>query len=594
MRDTECTTGSQNHAMISHTSHFRRSTPTPPTPPTRSTRRFRPPARSDRRGRRSSAAGWAGVLVWSLLAACTASEAPPVDPLEVDRPADLARLDAAVQQQFEGVWRDVHGGDGLAAEANATAPAWGRLGQWFQVYGYRDSAALCYRNAGRLDPDEPRWSFYLGMLAEEDGDLDAAREHFEAAAALAPEAVEPRVRLGDLALQQRRLEVAERWYGKALSTDPRNPGALLGRARLALQRGDAEAAVRPLQSLVRRQPEAVEVRYTLAMAWRRLGDQERAAEHLQRIPEETLDQRRLAADAPWQQELKLLDVGARNLTRRGVRAARRGEPVRAATLLGRAVAADPDGPEKRINYALALRRLRQWGEARRQLETAVRLCASHPEMTAKAHLELGRLLATLREPAAAVDHLETALHVDPKSVQAHLALGSLLHRQGRLEEALEHFAAARSLDPSQIEARFWHAAVLVRLDRRREAVATLERDLHRLGDVRRLRLLLARLLSAVPEGGPRDVARARRLVAEHEAAPDVLLAETAAMVEAADGRFDAARAWQRAAVDVLAENGPRSAAHTARRRLVLYSSGETCQDPWEALETPIRRPVEAP
>ncbi|HMB52428.1 MAG TPA: tetratricopeptide repeat protein [Thermoanaerobaculia bacterium] len=531
-------------------------------------------------------------LAWALLAACGGAESRSAELVDVGRPPDLDQLDASVQEQFEETWGDLHGGErGLeAAEAGA---AWGRLGQWFQTYDYAASAAASYGNAHRLDADEPRWPFYLGLLAEQAGDLDAAHRHFEAAAVRAPEVAEPRVRLGDLALEQQRLEEAELHYREVLALDPQNPGALLGSGRLALLQGDPQAAVEALEPLARSQPHAVEVHYSLALAWRRLGDEERAAEHLGRVPEDAMERSALDQEAPWLAELRQLDVGARTLTRRGIRAARRGERKRAAFLLGRAVAADPDGPEKRINYALALRQLNHQAEARRQLEAAVRLCEDDPEMSAKAHLELGRLLATVREPAAAIEHLETALAVDPRSAQAHLVLGRLLHAQGRLEEARERFAAARDLDPADVDARFGHAEALLRLDRRREAVTALEADLARLGDERLLRLFLARLLAAAPADEPRDVPRARRLLDGDATPPDVLYAETAAMVEAGAGRFAAAVAWQQAAVDAL-EGGPRAALHTARRRLVLYESGTASRNPWESTETALGRPVVAP
>lgn len=528
-------------------------------------------------------------VVLVVISSC--ARAPTLELEKVEEPPDLEQLDAAVREQLVELWRDLHEASRKEAELGAV---WGALGQWFDVYGYATSAARCYRNAHRLDPEEPRWPYYLGRLGEDRGELEAARGDYTKATELAPEELAPRVRLGDLALQRQDLASAEARYREVLEAVPDNPGALLGKGRLALLRGDAAAALEPLESLARMQPEAVQVHYSLGLAWRQLGDEEQAAEHLQRVPEENLDQVSLDLGFSWDRELQRLNRGARSLTRRGIRAFRRGEHARAAVLLGQAVAADPDGPEKRINYALALSELGHWTAAEEQLSEALRRAEDRSELAAKAHLELGRLLAARRRQQAAVPHLEAALTIDPQSLPAHLELGRLRHHQGRLEEALAHYAAVRTTDRPLAGTRFWHAALLILLDRRQQAVAALEEDLGELGDERQLRLLLARLLSAAPEDELRDIACARRFLAEPTVPSDVLFAETAAMVAAAEGRFAAAVAWQRAAVAALDDQRPRTAAQTARRRLVLYERGEPCRNPWESRETPILVPVVAP
>lgn len=516
--------------------------------------------------------------------------APEPSLREVGRPPDLGQLDAAVREQFEQLRSRLDEPGGTAAESGA---AWGALGQWFHVYHYGESAALCYRNARLLDPREPRWPYYLGVLAEEAGDLEAAAEGYRSAAALDAEPA-PRVRLGDLALERQDLDDAEAIFRDVLAAHPDHPGALFGSGRTALARGDAAAALEPLEALAVLQPEAVEVRYMLSVAWRQLGEEERAAEQLRLVPKENIDQVGLDQDDPWKLELLRFDRGARTLTRRAVRATHRGELAKATALFARAVDADPAGPEKRVNYGVALRETGRWREAEEQLEEALRLAEDEPKMTAKAHLELARLLTARGRTADAASHLEAALAVDPRSVPAHLALGRLDQNQGRLEEALGHYAAARSIERAVADIRFWHAALLILLDRRQEALSAIEEDLRELGDARLLRLLLARLLAAAPEDELRDLGRARGLLAASNASPDAFFAETAAMMAAADGRFREAVGWQRAAVEALAGVRPRSSAHIARRRLVLYERGDPCRNPWEGRETPVRVPVKRP
>lgn len=552
---------------------------------------FRPPSR------RAAAVSALLLAVCALAAAWTGCDAPTtIELAEVDRPQDLEQLDDTVREQFEEAWSALRGSaDG---EPAARGAAWGALGRWFDIYSYADSAARCYANAQRLSPDEPRWPHYLGRLAEDAGTLDMAREHFRRAAELAPTAIEPRVRLADLTLREQDLDRAEAIYREVLELDAASPGGRFGLARVALLRGDPAAALALLEALAEEQPEAIEVRYSMATALRSLGENEAAAEQLARIPENNLDQISLSRDAPWDLELRQLDRGARNLTRRGVRAFRRGEHRKAATLLGQAVQADPDGPEKRINYALTLVGLGRPAQARDELLTALDLAEPGSESAAKAHLELGRLYRA-RRPAEARRHFEAALAIDPRSVPPHVELGRLEQSQGRLDAALAHYAEARVLDPGIADVRFWHAALLIALGRHDEARAALEEDLRAVGEDRALRLLLARLLSAAPDAALRDARHARRLLdatstGASTAAPDVFQAETAAMTAAGEGRFTEALAWQEAAIATLSDLGAREALHIAHRRRELYRLGEACRNPWEAREPRITRAVIAP
>jgi len=526
----------------------------------------------------------------------TAEALKPVEP-----PPDLAQLDQAVQEQFRQLHAHLldlqdQAQDQGGHDAEKVGAAWGDLGRWYDVYGYSTSAGVCFRNAEALEPEEPRWPYYLGLLAEEDGELDQAEAGYERAAELAPEIPAPRVHLGDVALRRQDLERAERLYAGVLGQDPDNPGALLGSARLALARDEPEAAIEPLETLAQTQPEAVQVNYTLSLVWRRLGDDQKADAALGRVPPENLDQISLDFGCAWDRELQQVDIGARTLTRRGVRAFHRGNKETAAVLLGRAVTADPAGAEKRINYALALREVGRWRAAQEELSAALARADEKSELKAKAHLELGRLLVDTGRPRAAVPHLEAALQIDPHSAPAHLVLGRLQQRRGDLEAALAHYAAVRGLDREIAGVRFWHAALLLALDRRHEAFDALTEDIPRTEDPSGPELLLARLLSTTDDPSLRDVPRARKLLDEvaRTKEPDVLFAETAAMVAAAESDYDGAVAWESAAVDRVTSLAARGTAHTARRRLVLYREHRPCRTPWERRERRVILPVDAP
>ncbi|MCB1055933.1 MAG: tetratricopeptide repeat protein [Acidobacteria bacterium] len=526
-----------------------------------------------------------------------ATDVASEDLLEVTPPPDLEQLDDVVREQFDRIYDAVRAtkSAGGTGDPSAAADAWGTLGQWFHVYGYDESAELAYRNAQLLDPEEPRWYYFFGELAEDGGRIEDAETAYQRAADLAPRVAAPVLRLADLTLRQQDLDRAEGLYRQILVDHPGYPGALLGEARIALARNRPEDSLAPLEDLARRQPEASEVNYSLSLAWRQLGDDDKADGFLARLPEKNADQIPLDSGEPWDEELFAVDVGSRTLTRRGVRAAHRGEHLRAAVLLGRAVAADPEGPEERINYALALRGVGLWRDAAKELSEAIRLAGDRPELASKAHLEMGRLLMDRGRLEGAARQLEQAIDLDEASVAARTTLGKIRQRQGRLTDAADLYATVRTIRPDVEGVGFWYGALLLALGRRADATQAIEQDLETAPSRHPLELLLARNLATGEPGAPEaaNLARARKLLAG-AGPPDVLYAETAAMVAAGGGAFADAVAWQQAAIDTLEHLGLRPALHIARRRLVLYREGERCETPWEADERLIQAPVEPP
>src|ERR1019366_8308866 len=41
--------------------------------------------------------------------------------------------------------------------------AWGELGKVLRAYDYYDASDVCFTQAQRFDPNEPRWPYYLGL-----------------------------------------------------------------------------------------------------------------------------------------------------------------------------------------------------------------------------------------------------------------------------------------------------------------------------------------------------------------------------------------------------------------------------------------------
>ena len=90
---------------------------------------------------------------------------------------------------------------------------------------------------------------------------------------------------------------------------------------------------------------------------------------------------------------------------------------------------------------------------------------------AKAHNNLGNVLAAEGRIEEAVDHFHAALDIQPRFAEAHNNLGMTFMTLGRTDEALDHFEQALQANPEYCEALNNWGLVLARLGRYKEAAA---------------------------------------------------------------------------------------------------------------------------
>ena len=127
-------------------------------------------------------------------AACQRKSPAPVPP-EVNLDGFDPKIAAAIQQaRIEVI---------VAPKSGA---AWGQLGSVFRVHKFPREAAASYAVAETLDPIEPRWPYYTGIMLLSH-DPDAAIPKIERAAGLAgDEWAAPRLRLALLLIERGRLD----------------------------------------------------------------------------------------------------------------------------------------------------------------------------------------------------------------------------------------------------------------------------------------------------------------------------------------------------------------------------------------------------
>lgn len=493
-----------------------------------------------------------GLLLALLLA--TTPSVPPV------RSPDLSGLEPAVATQIKEIQSLVTAHTSQAPQASA----YGELGQVYLAYGFNDAAADCFRNASTLDPEEARWLYLLGATEQAAGRLDPSAAAFEKALALVPNAYPGYVHLGEIRLLQGRPEEAETVLGKALET-PAGAAArsLLGQAALA--RRDFKATAEHLEAALAAVPEANRLHYPLALAYRGLGDRAKAEQHLA-----LAGQVGLKPPDPWLDAVTNLRVGERVAVMRGRVAAQAGRYADAAQEFRKALAAQPDSVEARVNLGSVLALSGDRAGAVEQLQEALK----RDPKNVTAHFNLGSLLAD-SAPGEARPHLETAVAARPADAEARRLLAKALRDSGRPEEALSHYKKSIELAPEDETARLGEAETLVRLARYAEARQSLEEGLKQMPTSGLLSHALARLLAACPDVSVRDGSRALDLaLAVWNARPLAAHAETVALALAELDRCSEAAEWQRKAIEAARQQGVEK---DFTRALAAYEKGSPCR-----------------
>ncbi len=486
---------------------------------------------------------------------------------------DLSKATVSVQTQI----RDRHSAL-LGTIGNRSAPpaeranAYGEMGKLFLAAQYHASAEPCFLNAQIADPTDFRWPYYLAQLYRMQGELERSLPLFELALQLKPNDVAALVWLGDVSLSLGRPEAAEPQFTKALSLQPGSLSARFGLGRVALARQDYAQAVTHLEEVLAEDPEAAGAHYPLAMAYRALGQVDKADLHLRQREEHEI----LPAD-PLMVELDELVESPQAYESRGIRELNQERWVEAAALFRKGLALDPANPALQHRLGTALYMMGDQRGAREQFEAVVKTTPDHR----LAQYSLGVLLQADGRHGEAIERFTAALRSRPTYTEARLRLAASLRKSGRAKESLTHYEQILTTNPDLTEARFGLASAYVELGRYREARDRLEEGAKAYPDQQLFTHGLARLLAAAPDDrlrdGPRAMALAQGLVAQGRTLD---LGATMAMAFAELGRFSEAAALQRDLIAAAEKNSLQDVVRRLKTNLGLYERSEPCRTPW--------------
>jgi len=417
---------------------------------------------------------------------------------------DLGRLEAKVVEQI-GTVRDSF--EKLVARPNSSrgqlAEAYGALGQVYHAYELHDAATACYANAVILVPGDHRFPHLLGVIAENTGELQEAIEQFQKAVELNSEYEATRVRLGDAYLQLNRLAEAREQFEQVLKQFPRSSAAKNGLGNVALAEKKYGEAVDHFEAALKQVPSANRLHYSLAMAYRGLGELEKAEEHLKKRGTVGLRPVDALVDG-MQQHIQ----GERLHLIRGRLAFNAGRFQEAFESFSLAVEAKPDSARARVNLGTTLSILEKPGQAIAEYREAIK----HDPRNFAAHYNLGLMLQQSEDYEQAEHHLAIALELKPNDHAANRVLAATMKKAGRDDDALKQYLRIIEIAPADDDAVLGASALLQKKEQFQKALSLLD-DFHRKAPQNEgVAHTLGKLLATCPDLSLRDGERAISLV----------------------------------------------------------------------------------
>ncbi len=342
-----------------------------------------------------------------------------------------------------------------------SAAAWGRLGLILGAHAYDDEGDVCFAQAERLDPNDPRWP-YLQGIHRRPHEPDAALTFLTRAADLcdrsAPALTAPRLQLAEMLLERGRPADAEAELRKVLDRDPANARANFDLGLVALARDDLAATLRYLTPLADNREARQKVANQLALIYARQDDPTNAARFVRRAAELPLDQ---GWPDPYLEEFDQFDVGRVARFRRAaeVPGAQARSTERLKTFAG--LADEYSDGEARGALAMVLLNEGQVAAA----EIAFRDTVARAPNKPAAHYYLGNILFAQGETARkqgdsdqarakyreAVECADRAVKLKPDHGLAHLLRGMALRQLGERGEALTALRRAAFCRPEVAE-----------------------------------------------------------------------------------------------------------------------------------------------
>ena len=483
---------------------------------------------------------------------------------------DLSKLEERVREQLTAEQDSLAATLKNPAISNASlSEAYGKLGQAYHAYSLTASARECYFNATTLAPNDFRWIYLPAKLDQQAGYFEGAISRFSRARDVRPDYVAASVNLGNIFLELNRLSDAQAAFVKALAIEKNNPAALYGMGQVSASNRDYATAVRYFEETLAEVPGANRVHYSLAMAYRGLGNAEKVKGHL--AQQGTVGVR---VTDPLFDGLQDLITGERVYLSRGKIAFEAQRYAEAADEFRKAVTAKPGSVTARVNLGAALTQTGDLDGAVEQFEEALRIEPGK----ANAHYNLAVILAGQNKHDQSIAHARSALTAEPNDVNARFLLAQELKKSGNVDEALTEYSRVVQADPGNESALLEQVKLLYRKGQVKQALDALEKSHAQYPKRGQTVLLLAYILAASPQLDLRNGARALDLAQRvFNSSPAPQHGALVALTFAELGRCSEAGEWQRRMIAAAGQARNADLAAKLQAGLKQYETSTSCR-----------------
>ena len=322
--------------------------------------------------------------------------------------------------------------DALSANSRDFNAA-GNAGMLLHAYEQHDLAITFLKRAGDLDPDQHRWPYYLGISLARVGRgpeaVEAFRESIRRDAGYRP----AQRRLAEALLASDEVDLSRDAFAELVATDPDDARAVHGLGRVEVAAGRPEAAIPHLSRAIQLAPAFGQAHYTLALAYRELGEDDKSELHLDLF--ERHRESIPSVDDPLASAVAALRVTAAEYLKRGVEAMDEGRPGDAIALHLKALEEDPSLTQAHVNLVILYGSMNRSEDAAEQYRSALEVAPPSAEL----HYNYGVVAYRSNDSDAARAAFQAALEINPDHALANHNYGQMLEEDGRLREARAHY-----------------------------------------------------------------------------------------------------------------------------------------------------------
>lgn len=351
------------------------------------------------------------------------------------------------------------------------AKASGALGMILQTYGLPNEALKYYHRAAELAPNEFRWTYYMGLVEANQGQCDQAASNLRRALRIDPDYVPAKLHLANCLLASAEWENSEELYNGVLKQDADNPEAYYGLGRIRSSRRDYTNAAASYEKALALSPDFGAAHYALALAYRALGQTDKAEGQLRLFEKNKTDAP--PAEDPLLSEVRALNRSAIFQVQMGIDLERQGKREESVAAHEKALQIDPDLVQAHINLIKLYGELGQLEKAEQHYRAAVHLDPG----SADSFYNYGVLLLSAEKYEPAEDAFRKTIDINPYNADAHNNLGYLLERRGLLPEAATEYKKAIENKPGDRQAHFNLGRLFVNQKRYEEGIGELEKTI---------------------------------------------------------------------------------------------------------------------